>query len=677
MTTETTQREVRMTAPLMQRAANVLPSSYRADDNSIEIVWTTGSKGLRFDWYDGTYYDEELSLEPSAVRLERLNAGAPLLNSHQDYDLSAVLGSVVPGSVTIGGGEGKARVRLASTPDVANIVAKIIDGHIRNVSVGYQVHAFLRTETPGERPHMLATDWEPTELSMVCVGFDAKAQTRSGTEAQVFPCIVRGTAATTDNEEIIMPDGIDTAAATTDATENTTTDLTIVDQAGTGTAIVPADTGTDTTGTRSGGFVTLARIAEASRALGADVTNELLLRHENTPFTPDALLSEVTTRYAERNDVPPINNSRTAPGIVTLDERDKFRRAMVGALSARICDTRGAPADGGEVFGTRSGLEIARVYLERQGIRTGNMGQMELAGQAFGFQRHGAMTTSDFAIALQQAGDTRAVQTYENYEETWRPLARETTANDFRPVPIVGLVGTNEFQVIAENGEYTYGSFVDLGDSFKLWTAGKAFSFSRQLLINDQLGLIGERIDNIGEGASLHEANAFWAIINGNPMMKDGFALFSTQHGNLADVGDDITVDSVGLGRAAMRKQKNRDGVRTANITPRYLVVGPDMENAALKFLVAVTPNRASDAVPAWMTSLELIVEPRITGKAWYLFADPARAAVVQVAYLAGADRLYTDSRIGWDVDGIQYKGRIDFNAKALGYAGGYKNPGK
>jgi len=304
------------------------------------------------------------------------------------------------------------------------------------------------------------------------------------------------------------------------------------------------------------------------------------------------------------------------------------------------------------------------------------MGQMELAGAAFGFQRHGAMTSSDFAIALQQAGDVRIVQVYEDYEETWRPLARETTARDFRPVPIVGMVGVNEFQVIAENGEYTYGSFADLGDSFKLWTAGKAFSFSRQLLINDQLGLIGERMDKIGEGASIHEANAFWALINSNVVMSDGNALFSIAHGNLAATGGAITVDTIGAARAAMRKQKNRDGVHTANIVPRFLVVGPDKENEALQFLSTINPGRVGDAVPAWVTSLTLIVEPRIVGNAWYLFADPARAAVVQVAYLAGAERLYTDSRIGWEVDGIEYKGRIDFSAKAIGYAGGYKNPG-
>ena len=137
--------EQRKPAPTMIRAAEVRPASYQGADNSIEIAWTTGAAGMRFDWMDGEYYIEELSLEPGAVRLGRLNSGACLLDSHQDYTLASVLGSVVPGSASIANGEGTARVRLATTPDVADINAKIIDGHIRSVSVGYMVYTYIRT----------------------------------------------------------------------------------------------------------------------------------------------------------------------------------------------------------------------------------------------------------------------------------------------------------------------------------------------------------------------------------------------------------------------------------------------------------------------------------------------------------------------------------------------------
>ena len=168
--------ERQFVVPMMTRAAEVRPSSYREEDNSIEVCWSVGAAGMRYDWYDGGYYTEELPMEPSAVRLDRHNAGASVLDSHSTYRLSSVLGSVVPGTVRIENGQGLARVRLAATPDVADTVAKIIAGHIRSLSVSYNVFEFVRTEREGEYPHMLATDWEPTEISFVTVPFDAAAQ---------------------------------------------------------------------------------------------------------------------------------------------------------------------------------------------------------------------------------------------------------------------------------------------------------------------------------------------------------------------------------------------------------------------------------------------------------------------------------------------------------------------
>lgn len=196
-----------VSAPTMLRAADVRPSSYQEEDNSIEVVWSIGAAGLRFDWLDGGYYTEELSMDAGAVRLGRLNAGACLLDSHSTYSLSSVLGSVVPGSVRIENGEGLCRVRLARTPDVADTVAKIIDGHIRSLSVSYNVFEFQRTEREGEYPHMLATDWEPVELSFVTVPFDAAAQVRQRSAAQggEHPCTIRGVAAST-TQEMTMAD---------------------------------------------------------------------------------------------------------------------------------------------------------------------------------------------------------------------------------------------------------------------------------------------------------------------------------------------------------------------------------------------------------------------------------------------------------------------------------------
>lgn len=642
-------------APVMQRAANVRPASYQQDDNSIELVWTTGAAGLRFDWYDGEYYVEELSLDRGAVRLDRLNAGACLLDSHDDYSLRSVLGSVVPGSVVLTATEGSCRVRLATTPDVADTNQKIIDGHIRSVSVGYMVHTYLRTEQQGEQTHLLATDWEPIELSMVAVPFDAGAQVRARKAQQGGnPCIVRGTAA--PQTENIMPDQVIVPA---------------VDPAPVVPPVVTPPIVIPETEVRQAGPVTLKRILDLCQRSGIpqEPSNAILLRHAETPLTEEQLTDAITEAYAAERTLPNINNSIT----ITQDGEEKYRNAMRGAFVVRMSNSFEAPADGGELFGHMGTLEIARQYLERRGVRTAQLGPYQLCQEALGF-RHGALTTSDFAIALQQAGNAVIMDTYESADDTWQQLVKETSANDFRPTPLVGLTGAAEFQIVAENGEYTYGSFQDIGDSFKLWTAGKIYSLSRQLIINDQLGLFADISEKLGTGAALHESNAVWANFIGNPVLSDGNALFSTAHGNLG-TGAAINTTSLGVGRAAMRKQKDRDGTTIINVVPKFLVVGPDKETEAEAALTAVAATVGGN-VNLFAGKLQLVVEPRITDSRWMLLADPRRAPVVQVAYLKGQRGVYTETRVGFEVDGVEYKGRTDFNAKAVDYKGGYLNPG-
>lgn len=154
--------------------AQIRAASFRESDNSIEIIWTTGAP-VRRRGPDG-YYDEVLSLDPSHVRLGRLNSGAPFLNTHSDRNLSDVLGVVVAGSAKITRGRGVARIKLSTAPGDADNVQKIRDGVIRNISVGYAIHAAERIETDSGIPLLRVTDWEPLEISAVPVPADAGAQ---------------------------------------------------------------------------------------------------------------------------------------------------------------------------------------------------------------------------------------------------------------------------------------------------------------------------------------------------------------------------------------------------------------------------------------------------------------------------------------------------------------------
>lgn len=127
--------------PAMRRSAELAPYTADADSRTVEVVWSAGARVRRATFF-GEPYDEELSLDPAHVRLDRLNAGAPFLKVHELDTLDAVIGSVVPGSARIENGRGIALVRISERADVEPIWRDIQAGHIRAVSIGYQVHRF-------------------------------------------------------------------------------------------------------------------------------------------------------------------------------------------------------------------------------------------------------------------------------------------------------------------------------------------------------------------------------------------------------------------------------------------------------------------------------------------------------------------------------------------------------
>ncbi len=168
----------RSTEGLQLRTSPLAASSFDASDNTVDVTWTTGAAVLRQD-YSGPF-TEVLDVSPKAVRLGRLNAGAPFLNTHASGDLADVIGSVVPGSAKIAGGRGTCRILLSNARSSAAIIENIKAGVIRNISVGYLIHADRWTEgAKGAPPTRTVTDWEPLEISAVPIPADAGAQIRA------------------------------------------------------------------------------------------------------------------------------------------------------------------------------------------------------------------------------------------------------------------------------------------------------------------------------------------------------------------------------------------------------------------------------------------------------------------------------------------------------------------
>lgn len=178
-----------LTVPPLDRRADV--GAINADTRQVELVFSTASGGdvLRYDWDTGQKYLERLSLDPAHVRLDRLNNGAPLLDSHSAYSLGNIIGVVEDDSVKLLKGEARATVRFSKRDTVEPFYRDVLDKIIRNVSVGYRVHRMEEQPKPKDGyPVRLAVDWEPFEISMVPMGADSGARVRKSSDVETNAC---------------------------------------------------------------------------------------------------------------------------------------------------------------------------------------------------------------------------------------------------------------------------------------------------------------------------------------------------------------------------------------------------------------------------------------------------------------------------------------------------------
>lgn len=175
--------------PVFGGTAEIRASSFNEAENTVDIIWTTGASVRRYSYYDDVYYNEILEVSDDAVLLDRLNAGAPFLNTHDSSELKSVIGAVVPGTARIENGIGLATIRLSRADADADIVQKIKDGIIRNISVGYRILAVEKSGGQnGEDEDWRVTKWEPLELSAVPIPADPGAQVRGQKQGVISPC---------------------------------------------------------------------------------------------------------------------------------------------------------------------------------------------------------------------------------------------------------------------------------------------------------------------------------------------------------------------------------------------------------------------------------------------------------------------------------------------------------
>lgn len=502
-------------------------------------------------------------------------------------------------------------IRLSQADDVKSVRTKIVEGVLRAFSIGYGVARRTEAFLAGERVVTVVPIIR--EASVVAIGADPAARIRS---KHMEP----------------ETETLDPPAAEPTVTENR------------------------------------AAIRGIARAAGLPTSwADDQIDVEATPMEARAAaFEEMQTRSRQ---TPRIRT--TAPA---ADDPAMRFRAMEDALHAHVTGAMpadAARADAARPFVGHSLRDFARESLTMRGVSTVGMDVDTLFRAAM-------HTTSDFPNLLTGVGRRTLLAAYTAAASPLKTLARQGGRVDFRTGSTVRLGEIGALQKVSEAGEIKHVSRAEAAEAYALDTYGALFSLSRKALVNDDLGAFNDWSSAAGQAAAQTEAALLWALLSqgagAGPGMSDGKRLFHVDHGNLL-TGAALDIDSLSDARLAMRKTKGLDGKTIINATPKYLVVGPELETVAEQVLAAIYAQTPADANP-FTGKLTLLVEPRITDDQWFVFADPSQVPVLEYSYLSSAPGPQLASREGWDVLSVEYRVYEDFGCGALDWRGAVRNPG-
>ncbi len=640
--------------PGMNTRAAFEKSSYNAEARTIELVWSTGARVYRSSYFDGPWY-EELSLDKRHLSLDRLNSGAPLLPNHNMRDLSEQLG-VVEKAWIVSDKEARALVRFSNRSIHAETIKEITDGILRNVSVGYSTRKLEKIGEQDGVPILRAIDWEPFEISMVNVGADAGAGTRSKENETLFECEI------VTSDKIVRTKNMEEETAVIEAPVKPETSVPAEGERAKAPE-APATVVLSHDDIRAEERVRISAIQGAFRAAGMD---EALARNFiESGASVDSAREHVLNDLAKRSKTNGSNGVRITAG--DQDDTQMKLRGISEAIETRI--GIGKPTELSSDFRSFSAYDLAKECLVLKGINIRGMDRFAIATRAL-------HSTSDFPSILSAATNKVLRNAYAIAPDTYGFFTQKRPVNDFKLVNVYGPGTMPGLLEVPEGSEYKRGTIGEISDSYGIKKYGRVLGFTEEMLINDDLGAFSDMPAKWGRAVRSLEANLAWNTIIGNPVMYDGVTLFNASHGNLALTPSAMSVTTIGEAIAALEVQQGLPGetIDYLNITAKYLIVPPALKGLALQLTAQFNPATFGTVNP--YNYLTVVSDPRLSGTAWYVAADPAGGETVQHLYLQGREGPQLDERIGFDVDGIEYKVKHYAAFKALDWRWIYKNAG-
>lgn len=443
------------------------------------------------------------------------------------------------------------------------------------------------------------------------------------------------------------------------------------------------------------------RVTEAAQPKGSMVA-QLLIREKLADAGLTGARESILARLPGRIVEADIDREIAAYKTVLADvERAELRPTVTVEVARESLDKKKAALDAFfEGDYTKGYSSFRQAYLDFTGYRPKAF-DTDLSRQIFresfgggfdsGDRATESMDTSTWAQVLGDSITRRMVSMYRDPSlQTWRKVVSNIeSVSDFRTQRVGRIGGYGTLPTVLEGGPYQpLTSPADEEATGALVKKGGTEDVTLEMIANDDRRAIAQIPRKLGRAAAQTLYRGVWDIFaNNSTATYDSTALFHSDHGN-TDSSAGLQQSTLSTGRRKMIEQAAYgDTSEILAITPRYIVVPPELEETAF-VLSGRLAGPASNTVgasdqPNIHAGIEPILVPYWTdANDWFLVADPNDVPTLEVGFFNGRQEpeLFTqaDNNVGsvFNADVFTWKVRFIFYVMILDHRGVYRGQG-
>jgi hypothetical protein len=678
-------------------------------------------------------YDQERGwikqvLLMDGVKFRNAKRQLPIVDSHNDKTVRNVFGSIR--NIVIEGDELLGLPDFASDADSQIVATRYTEGHLNDFSIDAQIleRQFVRegqtyTTRQGkviEGPAEIVTAWEPHNASICATGADPNSTVRrSYMDQERVERMDESLMATlkglglpegmTDPMQIIVYlAGKAAGQAGSDAAPMEQVEL-MADKEP--EEAMRAEHVEPTEDTEKKVEAEVARQLKAHDDRRKTIVAHCTLAKLERSFA-DALVDDpsVTVEIAQERIIRKMASQPLGGAVegssfsVTESEHDKFMAQASAGLVQRCYQgqikTQKAPdVQGAEHFRNLGLYRLAEACIRRMGVNPERHNKGDVVRIAMGHQ--GTMdrfnirrsndvyhTSGSFSSLLLDAASKTLTASYVEAPYTWDQWVRQAqSVDDFKNINRISLGESPNLEVVPEGKEYPEGKVVDQRKSYKIEKYGKEFTVTWETVINDDLDALSRIPAMHGSAARRTQEKAIYDVFLSNPMMPDGFSLFSASHTsgtNLSGGAGAPSKTTLDKAFEVMGKQKGLNSDVFLGLTPSILLVPLAYAGTALELVnstASVESEKNSGVSNLYgrggARQLRVVASPYLdanSGTNWYAIADNSLIDTVEISFLSGEESPVLESDYNIRNDSYIYTVRQSFAAAVIEHRGIFAN---